>query len=94
MKTTIDNQVSILAILWIDFRDEPEYEDFITYCDLALPMAYAIQNGLVKITDKVKPFIEEAFTLLIAGMGIEDTGFEIIDDLLDAQAEAEDKETD
>jgi hypothetical protein len=91
MTTTLDNKVSILAELWIDFRDEAEYSDFIAYCDLALPLAYAIENSLVKMTDKVKPFIEEAFALLVAGMEIEDTGFEVIEDLLDAQVALEEE---
>lgn len=91
MTTTLDNKVSILAELWIDFRDEPDYVDFIKYCDLALPMAYAIENSLVKMTDKVKPFIEEAFSLLIAGLEIEDTGFTVMDELLDAQLATEEE---
>lgn len=82
-ETTIENKSLILADLWLNFRDDEQFQDFIEYNDLGLPLAYAIANGIVKPTEKAGNFIEETFMLLLAGLGIgEDTGFETLDDIL------------
>jgi hypothetical protein len=87
MTTTNENKISILADLWMDYRDDVEFADFIEYNDLSLPLAYAIDNDIVKVSDKSMAFIDESFLLLLTGLGIaEDTGFEGIEDLLE-QAE-------
>ena len=82
MTTTIENQVIILSDLWLNFRYDEEFADFIEYNDLGLPLAYAISEGIVKITDQAQSFIEETFSLLLAGIGVEDTGFETLDEVL------------
>lgn len=84
METTLDNKLSILAQLWLDYRDDEEFTDFIEYNDLGLPLAYAISNGIVKITPTAEKFILETFDLLLAGLDLEDVGFEILEDVLDA----------
>ena len=82
MTTTIENQVIILSDLWLNFRYDEEFADFIQYNDLGLPLAYAISEEIVKLTDQAQSFIEETFSLLLAGVGIEDTGFETLDEIL------------
>lgn len=84
MTTTDEDKISILAELWLNYRDEEDFEDFIEYNDLGLPLAYAINEGIVEITTVAKAFIDETFSLLIAGLGIEDEGFETVDEMLDA----------
>lgn len=82
-ETTFDNKTSILADIWLNYRDDEEFQDFIEYNDLGLPLAYAISSNIVPSTDKAKNFIEETFALLLSGLDIqEDTGFENLDDLL------------
>jgi hypothetical protein len=50
-----------------------------------LPLAYAIANDIVKTTPTATKFIEETFELLLIGLGVEeDTGFEVLDDLLES----------
>jgi len=83
MNTTLENRISILSDFWMTFRDDESFEDIINYCDIALPLAYAVDNGIVKITDKAQEFIDEAFELLLTSRDIEDTGFETLDELLD-----------
>jgi hypothetical protein len=80
-ETTIDNKCNILAELWMDYRDDVNFDDFINYADLGLPLAYAISNEIVKLTPQAEKFITEAFDLLVASMGLEDTGFETLDDI-------------
>jgi hypothetical protein len=82
-KTTDENKSYILADLWMNFRDDEQFQDFVEYNDLGLPLAYAITNGIVKVTEKSQSMIDETFMLLLAGLGInEDPGFESLDDVL------------
>lgn len=80
--TTYSNKASILADLWLNYRDDEEFIDFIEYNDIGLPLAYAISNDIVKSTDIAERFINETFDLFIGGLEIEDTGFETLDELL------------
>lgn len=87
MTTTIENQAIILADLWLNYRYDEEFADFIQYNDLGLPLAYAISEGIVKMTETAQAFIEETFALLLAGFEYaEDTGWESLDDIF-SQAE-------
>jgi hypothetical protein len=80
--TPYSNKCEILGELWLKYRSEEEFEDFIDYNDLGLPIAYAIANDIVKSTDLAKAFVEETFDLLLASVNIEDTGWDNLDDLL------------
>ncbi len=82
METTFENKCAILAEVWLDCRDDEEFDDFIEYNDLGLPLAYAISSGIVERTQKADGFIEETFELLLASLDVEDEGFESLDDLL------------
>lgn len=81
-KTSYEDKASILADLWLNYRSDEDFVDFIEYNDLGLPLAYAIANGIVESTDLSKAFVEETFSLLLEGLDIEDTGFEDMDELL------------
>lgn len=80
--TTYSNKASILAELWLNYRDDEEFQDFIEYNDIGLPLAYAISNDIVKSTEIAERFINETFELFLAGLEIEDTGFEDLNDVL------------
>jgi hypothetical protein len=80
--TTFENKCLILSDLWLNYRSDEEFEDFITYNDMGLPLAYALSEGIVNGTEMSTKFIDETFDLLLAGMSIEDTGFDNLDDLL------------
>lgn len=81
--TEYTDKVAILADLWMNYKADPEFADFIEYNDLGLPLAYAIDNGIVKSTPMSEQFVSETFDLLLAGLDVEDTGFEVLDDILD-----------
>lgn len=82
-ETTFENKCSILSQVWLEFRDDENFSQFMSYGDLGLPLAYAIDSGIVKNTDEAQNFIEEVFELLLGILGIdEDTGFETLDDIL------------
>ncbi len=81
--TPFETKCSILADLWMDYRGDEEFTDFLEYNDLGLPIAYAISNHIVKTLPMAESFINETFDLLLASLEIkEDTGFETLADLL------------
>jgi len=67
--------------LFLNYRDDEEFTDFISYNDIGLPVAYAIDNKIVKGTEMSDQFINETFELLIAALGVEDIGFETLDEM-------------
>jgi hypothetical protein len=80
--TTFENKCLILSDLWLNYRDDEQFEDFIQYNDMGLPLAYALSEGIVKGTDTSTKFIDETFDLLLTGLGVDDIGFEDLEDLL------------
>jgi hypothetical protein len=50
MTTPFETRCKILAELWIDYRKDEEFADFIAYCDLGLPLAYSVSEGIVEST--------------------------------------------
>ena len=83
-----DNKVSILAELWMNYRDDEQLRDFIEYNDLGLPMAYFLMNELVLPTQQSEVYINETYNLLLASLGVDDVEYESLDELLGA-AESE-----
>lgn len=75
---------NILADLWINYRGEEQFDDFITYNDIGLPLAYFISNNLVTVKDAIgETYITETFDLLMAALDIsEDVGFESLNEML------------
>lgn len=88
--TDFSAKATILADLWMDYRDDENFTDFIEYNDLGLPLAYALDNGIIEPTEMVERFVEETFRVLLAALGLEDEGFDNINDLF-ARAEDKDK---
>ena len=81
-KTTFTKRCEILANLWVAYKGDEEMADFISYNDLGLPLAYAIDVDIVKATAKAEMFVNETFELLLSGLEIEDEGFDSLDDIL------------
>lgn len=83
--TTFSNACLILAQLWQDYRDEEQFQDFISYNDLGLPLAYAVTAELISIgeDDPAVDIIDESFDLLLNGLAVEDTGFESLEEILE-----------
>ena len=81
--TTKSNIAHILAELWLNYRDDEEFLDFVEYNDLGLPLAYMVSNSIVDTNPRAEQFIEETFDLLLSGMGIEDQDYETLDEILD-----------
>ena len=80
--TPLSSRAEILGDLWINYRDDEEFQDFLQYNDLGLPLSYAYSSKMIELNAYAETIINETFDLLLAGLGIEeDTGFESLDDL-------------
>ena len=82
MTNSFENKCSILAELWMNYRDDDELEDFITYNDIGLPLAYLLHNEIVLKTELSNIYIEETYNLLLEALGAEDKEYESLDELL------------
>ena len=81
--TSFSGNTEILAELWMNYRQDEEFSEYVAQNDLGLPLAYAISEGFVEVSKKAKVFIEQSFEALLAHLEIEDDGFGSLDELLD-----------
>jgi len=84
MPNDFSNKITILAELWMNYRDDDQLKDFIEYNDLGLPMAYLLMNELVLPTKQSEVYVNETYELLISSLGAEDIEFESLDELLNS----------
>jgi hypothetical protein len=82
MATTFLNKCDILAELWLDYRAEEDFKDFVEYNDLGLPLAFSISQEIIESSPRAEVYINEAFDLLLAAVGTEDADFDTLDDIL------------
>lgn len=83
MATTFENQCLILSEVWMNYRDDNDFEDFVVYNDLGLPLAHFIHEEIVKSTPQAEIFISETFDLLLMALGAdENEAYETLEDLL------------
>ncbi len=83
--TPFSSKCEILADLWSSYRDDEEFQDFVRYADLGLPLAYCATTQIVAVDndDPAGEIINETWDLFVAGLGIEDTGFDNLDQVLE-----------
>jgi hypothetical protein len=88
METTFENKCNILSELWLNYRDNKDFQDFVKYNDIALPLSFMISEGIVENPGELgASFVDETFELLLKAVGQEDLGFETLDSLLKAAEE-------
>ena len=84
--TPLSSRIDILSDLWLNYRNDEEFSDFMNYNDLGLPLAYLLQANIVQGTDISANFINETFDLLLEALGIPDNEYENLDDMfIDAE---------
>ena len=81
-ETTFDNKCYILSELWMEYRDEPDLEEFVSYNDIGLPLGFLISEQLVTPSDRAKEMVNETFELLLVALEVEDNGYENLSDLM------------
>jgi hypothetical protein len=82
---TFQNKVTILAELWMNYRDDDELKDFIEYNDIGLPLAYLLMNEIVLPSEQSAIYINETYDLLVGALGIPDKEWESLDEMLGLQ---------
>ena len=80
--TDLENKIIILSDLYINYRDDKEFKDFIEYNDIGLPLSYLLSENLCQVTDIGVVYIEETWNVFLASLEIEDEGFESLEDVL------------
>ena len=83
---TFQNKVTILAELWMNYRDDDELEDFIEYNDIGLPLAYLLMNEIVLPSEQSAIYINETYDLFVSSLTVEDKEWESLDEMLGDQA--------
>lgn len=82
----MQNKITILAELWMNYRDDDELEDFIEYNDIGLPLAYLLMNEIVLPSEQSAIYINETYDLLVSSLTVEDREWESLDEMLGGQA--------
>ena len=80
---SFENKSTILAELWMNYREDDQIKDFIEYNDLGLPLAYLITNEIVIPTNQADIYINESYDLLVAALEVEDLEYESLDEMMD-----------
>jgi tetratricopeptide (TPR) repeat protein len=63
---TFDEKASVISTLWIEFRKDEAYSDFMSYNDIGCPLAYNYTNGLATtLSDQGIKMIEETFAMFL-----------------------------
>jgi len=83
---TFENKITILAELWMNYRDDEDLQDFVEYNDLGLPLAYFLMNEIVLPTSQSELYINETYDLFIASLQVADIEWESLDEVLGDQA--------
>lgn len=87
MATTFLNKVEILGELYINYRGDSIFKDFVEFNDLGLPLAYLTSEKLAEPSTDGQRYIEETWLLFIESLGIEDTGFDSLNDVLEQSSD-------
>ena len=60
------DKTGVIGQLWIEFRNDEDFDDFMDYNDLGCPMAYMVAEGLIKdLTPVGEEMIEETFKMFL-----------------------------
>lgn len=86
MTTSPKIKIKILSEVWMKYRDDDAFQEFIEYNDIGLPIAYFIDSEIVEPTPRADLYIAETFDMLLASLELEDAGFDSFDSMLDSSS--------
>jgi hypothetical protein len=84
--TEFENKLEILGGFYNLYRDDDELNDFFDYNDIGMPLAYLASEGLCELSPDGRKYVAETWDMLLVFTGIEDTGFENLDQFLERNA--------
>jgi len=71
----------ILNELWLKYRHDESFEDFIDYNDLGLPIAVLVAEEIMSMTPRAEIYLQETWDLFIAALDIEDKEYVSLDEM-------------
>lgn len=78
--TSFEAICSILGDLWMDYKSDKYFKDFIEYNDIGLPIAFLVDNELVEASDLAIQYVYETWDIFLAALEItEDAGWESLE---------------
>lgn len=92
--TDFSKRCDILAQLWMGYRDDDDFKDFLEYNDLGFPLAYALSKEIAISTPEAEMLIDETWELFLQALGVEDTGYSSLNEVfgIDEEEESEEEE--
>ena len=79
---SLANKAGVLAELWINYRDDEDFTDFIDYNDIGLPLAYFVAEGLVNDTTPLgDQYIIETFEMFATALSVTEEEIEALEDI-------------
>ena len=85
--TGFTSKCEILGHFYSQYRDERDFEDFMEFNDLGLPLAYFVSENLCEVSDDGVRYINETYDLFLASLELKDTGFDNLEDVFLAAGE-------
>ena len=85
MNTKLEDQITILAELFIKHSSDEEFEDFFEVNDLGLPLAYLCAKGHASHSDSGVGVIESTFADLLDLFEVEDIGFKKLSEITESE---------
>jgi len=80
--TTFESICRILGELWMDYKSDKYFKDFIEYNDIGLPIAFLCDNELIEPTVLAKQYVYETWDIFLAALEIkEDIGWESLEEI-------------
>ncbi len=70
---TFSRKCEILGELWLHYRQDELFRDFIEYNDIGLPLAYMIESEIVQPTEYAKQYVNETFQLFSEALGLQES---------------------
>ena len=80
----------ILGALYINYRDDNEFKEFLDFNDLGLPLAYFVSEDLCQVSDDGGRYITETWILFLASLELEDIGWDSLEQMLSAKVDGQD----
>lgn len=85
--TDFNKVCEILGELYTNYKEDEQFKDFIDFNDLGLPLAYFVAENLCEVSDDGARYITETWALFLAGLSVEDTGWDNLDELFATKLE-------
>ena len=79
--TGFNSRCDIMGNFCDEYRDDVDWEDFIEFNDLGLPLAYFASQALCDVSDDGVKFINDTWDLFMGALELEDTGFSNLEEV-------------